>query len=167
VFYPADVSVDTQGTLWVADGGNNRVSEYTLAGGFLKSFGFDVVPGNVTTAFEVCTTSCQTGVAGGGPGQLNAPVGIAAACNGQVYVGGSNRVQRFGEAGTPLPPCATTAPPPGTTGGDNPACVKAKKQLKAAKAKLKKLKKRHAAAAKITKAKAKVKKAKKKVKKAC
>jgi tripartite motif-containing protein 71 len=183
VFSPADVAVDSQGNLWVADLMNQRVSEYTVAGGFLEAFGFDVVPGNATTGYEVCVSSCKSGVAGNGSGELNDPNGITTACNGQVYVTeiASHRVQRFGESGTPLPPCTTSTPPgttppgtpppgttpPGTTGRHAHACSTARKKLKADKAMLKRLEKKHASTAAIKKARATVKKAKAKAKKAC
>lgn len=114
-------------------------------------------------------------MAGNGIGQLNNPSGVAAACGGQLYVSEATgaRVQRFGEPGTPLPPCASPPteppvnPPVNPPPSDDQDCEKARSRLDKAKAKLKKLKKNDAAKAKVSKAKAKVKKAKAKVKREC
>lgn len=130
-----------------------------------------MVPG-AGSGSEVCTTSCQAGVAGNGTGQLNGPNGVTAACDGQIYVTEVSgvRVQRFGEPGTPKPPCATSQPPvepPANPPPGNSECEQAQRKLDKAKAKLKKLKKKEAAKPKVKKAKKAVKKAKAEVKKAC
>jgi len=196
LFSPADVAVSSAGNLMVADTANNRISELTTTGSFVKAFGFDVIPGNVATAYEVCTANCKAGIAGNGSGQLSTPPGVEAACGGALYVAESNpRIQRFGEPGTLLPPCSAPPPPdadgdgvpdssdncpnvagPASNNGcpvsvepppDDGVCAKARKQLKSAKAKLKKLRRSDASAKQVKKAKAKVKKATAKVKKAC
>ena len=106
------VAVDAAGNLFIPDAINNRVSVFTGQGTFLRAFGWDVVPGGVAS-FETCdaTTTCKAGVPGGGAGQLTSPFGDAIDCRGALYVSdqGNNRVQRFGEPGTRLPPCPSNA----------------------------------------------------------
>jgi DNA-binding beta-propeller fold protein YncE len=115
--FPIGMATDAAGRLFVADGDNNRVSQFTGQGGFARAFGFDVVPGGAT-GFELCTagTGCKAGTSGAGVGQFAGPQGVAADCRGAVYVAESigGRVQRFGEAGTPPPPC------PSGGGGNQP-----------------------------------------------
>jgi tripartite motif-containing protein 71 len=112
--FPQGVSFDAAGNLYVADQSNNRISVFTADGTFVRAFGFDVIPGG-GTGFEVCTTttSCKAGVAGTGVGQLSSPAGVASDCRGAVFVAelGNNRVQRFGEPATALPPCPPPPPP--------------------------------------------------------
>ena len=82
---PLGVAVNGSGNLFVGDQGNNRIDEFTAAGAFVRAFGWDVVSGAPTT-FEVCTTSCKEGLAGGGAGELNGPVGLAFDGSGNLYV---------------------------------------------------------------------------------
>jgi hypothetical protein len=56
--------------------------------------------------FETCTTTCQTGIAGGGAGQLNnafgiVPIGVATDSSGDVYVADTDndRIDEFSAAG--------------------------------------------------------------------
>lgn len=53
------------------------------------------------------------GVASNGAGQLSDPPGVVTDCRGAVYVAdfANHRIQRFGEPGTPLPPCPSDTPP--------------------------------------------------------
>jgi sugar lactone lactonase YvrE len=108
---PVGVSVDAGGNLFVADQPNHRVAVFTTQGGFLRAFGHDVIPGGAA-GYEVCTTVCQPGVAGTGSGQFTYPFSIAIDCRGAIYVDGNNRIERFGEPATPLPPCPAATPPP-------------------------------------------------------
>lgn len=73
---PSDAAADAAGDLYVADSVQNRISVFSAGGAFQRAFGFDVIPGNPGTGFEVCTTSCKIGTAGGGGGQLNFPASI-------------------------------------------------------------------------------------------
>ncbi len=113
---PNGVGAGAGGTVIVADSGNERASQYTAQRGFSRAFGFDVIPGG-STGFEVCSaaTGCKAGQFGNGFGQHNFPTDIATDCRGAIYVTeeSGNAVQRFGEAGTPLPPC-----PPGLGPGE-------------------------------------------------
>jgi tripartite motif-containing protein 71 len=74
----AGLTLDSSGSLWIADYGNNRVQELSAAGGFLQKFGTE----------------------GSGNGQFKGPLNIAFT-SGKVYVTdyGNNRVQKFSTAG--------------------------------------------------------------------
>lgn len=90
------------GSVYVAESDNNRISQFTADGGFVRAWGFDVVDGvgfpgaanDNGTGFEICdvtagntTNQCKAGLAGGAAGQLNVPVGIAVdQSNGFLYV---------------------------------------------------------------------------------
>jgi sugar lactone lactonase YvrE len=78
--FPAGVAVDTDGHVFVVDGGGNRVERFTLDGEFVGAFGS---PGT-------------------DDGQLNTPNGIAVDGKGKVYVADSNnnRIQTFTRDGT-------------------------------------------------------------------
>ncbi len=113
---PGGVALDSAGSLYVSDFDNNRLSHFGTAGpSFINAFGWNVANPGGSGSFEVCPTDgpCQLGAAGAGIGQINEPEELATDCRGAVWVAdeGNNRVQRFGEPGTPLPPC--TAPPSG------------------------------------------------------
>jgi tripartite motif-containing protein 71 len=123
---PGGVAINGAGRLYVSDFGNERISVFGTAGpSFTNAFGWDVAGG--TGAFEVCPTdgACQFGTSGGGVGQINEPEGLATDCRGAVWVAdeGNNRVQRFGEPGTPLPPCPPPPPSGGGGGGAAPPPV--------------------------------------------
>jgi DNA-binding beta-propeller fold protein YncE len=103
------------GAFYVSDAGANRVSEYSLSSGFVRAFGAGVIDGS--EAFEECTavTKCEGGnLNSRGPGAITLPSGLAIDCRGALYVSetvsDSNRIERFGEAGTPL--CVPPNPPP-------------------------------------------------------
>jgi NHL repeat-containing protein len=102
------IEVAEDGTIYVADLGGRRVVAYSRSGGFDRAFGFDVDPGG-GEGFEVCraATGCKSGVPGSGLGQLTEVRHIAADCRGAVWVtdSGNDRITRFGEPGTPAPPC--------------------------------------------------------------
>jgi hypothetical protein len=73
---PTDVTWDTQGNIFVADGyDNSRVAKFTKDGDFVKSIGSR----------------------GSAPGQFNTPHTIAADAKGNIYVGdrGNSRIQVF------------------------------------------------------------------------
>jgi len=80
--YPADVTWDRAGNIYVADGfgTNNRIAKFTKDGDFVKTWG-------------------QTG---SGQGQFNKIRGIAADAAGNLYVAdsGNNRIQVFDGEGT-------------------------------------------------------------------
>ena len=78
---PWGIAADATGKVYVADRLNDRVSVSTVDGDFLGAFGVPAEPFDVTLD-----------------------------CRGAVYVTGASsgfsRVERFGEPGTPAPPCA-------------------------------------------------------------
>jgi hypothetical protein len=109
---PRGVGSDGAGKVYVGDQTNARVALFTPSGGFQHAFGFDVDTGG-SGGFEVCTTSCQAGDAGPAAGQLTLPEDVVVDCRGAIYAvdGTGRRIQRFGEPGTPLPPCPSANPP--------------------------------------------------------
>jgi hypothetical protein len=98
---PRNVSVDAD-TVYVAEGQNNRVSEFSLAGGFVRAFGWGVIP--ATTGAQVCTavTTCQIGAAGAGAGQFNNVYAVLPDGSGLVYAAdvSNNRINVFTKGGT-------------------------------------------------------------------
>jgi hypothetical protein len=93
---PAGVAVAGAGDVYVADQSNQRIDEYSPSGSFVRAFGKDVGGAGV----DVCTTSCNSGSAGGGAGQLINPFGVAVAGSGDVYVADNSntRIDEFGPA---------------------------------------------------------------------
>ena len=83
-------AVGPDGSLYVVDGGNNRVEKFTADGAFLSSFG----------------------AAGAATGQFNNPIAAAVGPDGTVYVTdrGNNRVQRFDANGGFLSQWGTAGP---------------------------------------------------------
>ena len=99
------IAAAANGDLYVADSGNQRISQFAANGDFIRSWGFGVRTG--ANAFETCDigTGCQTGIAGNGAGQLQGPNGIVVT-GGDIYVAEVNnhRVSKFttsGGLGTP------------------------------------------------------------------
>jgi YD repeat-containing protein len=76
---PADVAIDDEGGLWVADKGNNRIEHFDADGNFVSQFGST----------------------GSGDGQINAPSGIDLDPEGNVWVAdtGNDRIQKFSPEG--------------------------------------------------------------------
>jgi DNA-binding beta-propeller fold protein YncE len=90
------VAVDAEtGDVYVADTANNRVEEFDPAKPsseqFIRAWGWGVKDGKAE--LETCTSSCQAGIAGHEPGELEGPTFIAVdnssgASKGDVYVAG-------------------------------------------------------------------------------
>ncbi|HEY6730094.1 MAG TPA: hypothetical protein VI039_03620 [Solirubrobacterales bacterium] len=107
------------GNVLVADPANLRVQEFTSAGAFVRTFGFDVVaagPGNTGATFEVCAAAngdaCKIGVSGTGSGQFSLTVNrVAEDSAGNVYTVESGtpnfRVQKFTLPGNVVTPGGT------------------------------------------------------------
>ena len=96
---PQGIAVDpTDGSVYVADTGDNRVEKFDHTGTFVNTFGLGVSDGAST--FEVCTSSCQPGIADSSDGAFNAPTRVAVDSTGRVYVldAGNGRVERFTSA---------------------------------------------------------------------
>jgi sugar lactone lactonase YvrE len=91
---PTGMASDQDGNVYVADSGNNRVVKFSATGRFIAAWGWGVADGQAQS--EVCTSNCQAGIAGSGPGQLSNPASVATGTD-SVYVGdtGNNRVERF------------------------------------------------------------------------
>lgn len=102
------------GDLYVADGANHRIQQFTASGDFIRAWGYDVVasgaPNDNGTGFEICDTTaptpntkdqCKAGVSGGAAGQLATPGGAAIdQTNGYLYVASdSGRVEVFAPNG--------------------------------------------------------------------
>ncbi len=96
---PYGMTLDGKGNVWVADTGNDRVDEFNEKHEFVQAFGWGVSNGEAK--LEVCTSSCQAGIAGAGAGQFDEPKGITVTASGDVYVSDTpnNRVDEFGEKG--------------------------------------------------------------------
>jgi len=76
---PADVAIDANGDLWVADKANNRIEKFSADGQYLSKFGS----------------------LGSGNGQLSSPAALAIDAKGNIWVAdkGNGRVEKFGPQG--------------------------------------------------------------------
>ncbi len=83
--FPRAVAVDSEGRVYVADSGNNRVQVFGADGSFLREWG------------STCKLDTGEGCIDGGRGQFNEPWGIAVGPDGSVYVSDTwnHRVQKF------------------------------------------------------------------------
>jgi hypothetical protein len=100
LFRPTAIATDPHtGHVFIADRSNSRVSEFTSWGVFVKAWGWGVEDG--AEEFQVCTSVCQAGRPGSGPGQFDLLNGIAIDPEGYVYVSdeANNRVQKFNLSG--------------------------------------------------------------------
>jgi len=97
------------GHVFIAEMGNNRLSEYTAWGLFVKAWGWGVADG--ASELQSCgpvepqeapdPTLCRSGSAGDAPGQVWFPLDVAVDSSGNVYVQEwlNARVQKFSPAG--------------------------------------------------------------------
>jgi NHL repeat len=95
------IAVDpTNGHIFLSDVGNNRISEFTAWGDFVKAWGWGVADGS-SAALQTCTITCFAGLPGSGIGQLESPNGLALGPTGDLYVfeRENHRVQVFGQDG--------------------------------------------------------------------
>lgn len=100
---PAGVDVGPDGSVYVAEEGNSRISKFAPSGAFERAWGKNVDPAG-GTGFEVCTTACQAGTGGfAAAGEFGSPSDVAVAPDGAaVYVADSTnrRVMQFNPDGT-------------------------------------------------------------------
>ena len=91
----------TNGHVYAVELNNNRISEFTAWGEFVRAFGWGVDDGS--PALQTCTTAstCLAGASGSGAGQLAGPRAVAVDSAGNVYVvdSGNNRVEKFDSTG--------------------------------------------------------------------
>lgn len=94
------ITADPSGELYVADGNNQRIQEFSATGGFVKTWGWGVTNG--MSEPELCMMTCQSGIRGAGAGQFQEPASIAADHSGNVYVSDlqNYRVEAFSEGST-------------------------------------------------------------------
>jgi RHS repeat-associated protein len=81
--YPYGVALDSHGNVWIDDGENNRVDEFSSSGTFVEAIGWGVSNGE--SKYQVCTSGCRAGLAGSGEGQFNEPAGLTIS-GGNLYV---------------------------------------------------------------------------------
>jgi hypothetical protein len=95
------IAAAANGDLYVAEFSDNRISQFTANGDFVRVWGWGVATG--ANNFETCTSGCQAGIFGSGLGQLSSPNSVAVG-GGEVYVTetSGNRVSRFTTAGVPI-----------------------------------------------------------------
>jgi len=99
----ADVAVDSQGRIVVADLSFHRIGRFPVAAAgtvsFDRVFGIDVDGSDGATGdFESCIVEpCQTGAASGAAGGMVSPAGVAVDSQGRILVGDqtNHRVDRF------------------------------------------------------------------------
>jgi hypothetical protein len=86
------------GHVFVTEAGNNRISEFTAWGEFVKAWGWGVRDGSAE--LQTCTeqTGCQQGLAGTGAGQMSVPAGIAVDAADNVFVFEAGFAKNLGEA---------------------------------------------------------------------
>jgi DNA-binding beta-propeller fold protein YncE len=89
------LGVDPDGTVYVADTGNNRISRFTRFGFFEYTWGKGVKGG---TGAEVCGAldTCQAGALGTKPGEFETPSRVAVDKAGNWYVPKGYSVESYG-----------------------------------------------------------------------
>lgn len=93
---PMGIDFGGDGSMYVADSSNDRISAFSPSGTFLRAFADGVGPGGA----DVCTTSCQASDGEAGlAGQIYDPLDLAVGGE-RVYVSdGNSRVDVFSTAG--------------------------------------------------------------------
>ncbi len=101
-YFTSNVAVDSNGNLYVADAGHNRLQKFTSSGSFEWMIGSGV---NGGSGPEICTVAanCQAGGFIGTQGsEFFGPIGVAVDGGGNVYVAEAehHRVQKFNSSGS-------------------------------------------------------------------
>ena len=96
------------GNVIFGDRSKNRLTEFTAAGAFVRTFGWDVNDAG-GAEFEVCAAgeTCKAGVSGSAVGQFNGINDLAIDPGGAIYVlerGGNRRVQKLTPSGGSFTP---------------------------------------------------------------
>jgi len=115
---PTWLAFDRAGNLNISTMVNHRIDVFSPGGTFLRAFGQGVLDGQAV--FQTCTTVCQAGLIDPTPGSgsLLTPEGLAIDCGGSLEVlevednsiDEFARIERFGEPGSQVPPCAAPLP---------------------------------------------------------
>jgi RHS repeat-associated protein len=98
---PIGMAIESGGDIWVADSSNNRLEKFSAGGTFIEAVGFGVSDGK--EKYEICTSSCQAGIAGKGEGQFDVPKDIAInSSTGNIYVADSSngRIEELSSSAT-------------------------------------------------------------------
>lgn len=102
-FAPDGITVDSDGNVFVVDGGNNRVEKFDSSGNFLQAWGKNVDGSNAGTGFEVCDdpAHCKEGEEGGLGGEFSSVFGIGAGPGNIIYVADyhGHRIEKFNSSG--------------------------------------------------------------------
>ncbi len=102
---PRGIAADPKlpGHIYVVDGSNNRIDEFTPWGEFVKAWGWGVDKATPEAKLQSCTepSGCQKGEKGAGDGEFKTPEAIAADGAGDVYVleAANHRIQKFDPTG--------------------------------------------------------------------
>jgi sugar lactone lactonase YvrE len=98
---PTAVALAASGNVWVADGSNHRIEEFSSTGSFIEALGWGVSNGK--SELQTCTSSCKAGLSGSEPGEFADPEGIVVSpSTGNIYVADDalNRVDEYSSGGT-------------------------------------------------------------------
>jgi hypothetical protein len=103
--WPKGITVDSNNNVYVVDEENYRIVKSNSNGTFDTMWGWGVNDG--TNEFQICTTSCQSGISGSGDGQFRYTArGITVDSNNNVYVADPSsstpRIQKFDTNGNYL-----------------------------------------------------------------
>lgn len=96
---PAQLDTAADGSLYLADRGNDRISVFSGTGAFVHAFGKGVAPGGG----DVCAASCRAGSGEeGAAGQIDEPRDVALAPDGRILVAdtGNNRIDVLSTEGS-------------------------------------------------------------------
>ncbi len=103
--HPKGVAVDSSdGTIYVADAGNNRIDVFNSDGSFIRAFGWGVADGT-TAALQTCTATCFRGLPGGGAGEFDDLSSVAvdndsaSSAYHDIYALDGNRIEELTPSG--------------------------------------------------------------------